>query len=344
MTLILLLWAIEFRCKWLQNNDLTGEIIEESTLKLTTPLGLREFACASADCSDKTVLRDLIKKKSKKSKEAFGEEVAGMTKEMKLFLTLVCILRPVNPSVVEELYDNYCQTLRLNFEENSFESLEKKLSSRVVRLAEAGQFDFTHPSYEEGVVASWSNVEAKSLALKILNRLVFHENPRVRGSCGYVLVKYFEDLSFQDKAKDMIIKILEDKKTATRLGVAEAVQTFSKNIPITLRFECLNRMVKDHNRFVRRYAVETAAYGFSELTLQDALKIISDGLEDRAADVRLAAVRAARMNMKKTPTELVKKALVCNEELCNFSNWNIYDQADTIYRIFKEEAEKNGII
>ncbi len=344
LSMILYLWAFEFQCKWLKDKDLSEQIVKESVKKLTTPLGLREFACASAAVTEKAVLIELIKKKSKKTRDAFGREVTGMPKEDRLFLTLICILKSVDPKITEGLYNDYCQNLSgFNLEQNSFDCQIRKFSTRI-EVLDSGRFDFYHPSYEEGIISSWSSAANKSLAIRILNQLSISKNTRVRGSCGFILIQYFYDLPFQDDAKAIIMKILGDKKTEARFGVAQAVEHFSKELPDTIRAECLKRMFKDTNRFVRRYAVYTAANGFSYMPIQNVNEFISNGLEDKAADVRLAAVDVVKNNIDMIPVELVKTALRVNEELCNSSNWNIGEFANIIYRILKERAEARGIV
>ena len=117
---MLALWAIQFRCRWLTNNSLARTIIHLATKSLTTPLALKDFASESANYSDIDTLLSIIKNKSMETKSSFAEEIAHMSKECRLFFSLLCLLQPVQPAKIEVLYSDISKTMGLNSEFTNF--------------------------------------------------------------------------------------------------------------------------------------------------------------------------------------------------------------------------------
>jgi hypothetical protein len=339
MQTILLDWATEFKCKWLLNAPLKSLVINEVTTKISTPLGVKDFALASKDVEEPEIIKLLIKQKSKEVREAFAEEIAKMEREKILFLSLTYMLY-LRADEVESVYQRTCQKLGLDCETKSFSCLQEEFSYRIKPPTAYTKFEFTHPSYEEGLVSSWNRIEVKPFFMKILNEVVKDELPAARGSCGLTLLKNFSDISFKDEAKQLIGSVLHDKSSITRYGIAQAFQSHFDEIPSDIALEYLEIMSHDRNGEIRATAVSTSGRNLEKIPLEKALKYISQGLEDRAAWVRLAAVGQVRHNMELFPEEVVIKAISCCKELCDYTGWFISDCAWMTYSTFEKEFEK----
>ncbi len=339
MKMILFLWALEFSCTWLSNNALANQILKEATENLKTPLGLREFASSSVMVNNYSELENLIQLKAKKTQFAFGEEIAEMNKESRLFLTLVCILKSTSTIVVKEIYNRYCDELGLDLEANPIERIEAKYSSRVTKSkwSEKEEYEFTHPTYEEGVVASWNRYEIKGFFSKVIESLSTETDPHVRGSCGYLLIQYYDEIPDKEQATKIILKVLKDKKTNARMGVAQSVESNFKRIQSPINMQLLSIMMKDKNRYIRVAAVTTARYNYSRLKFSDAVAVIELGIDDRAAEVRLDAIQGVRSLLKLLPNPLIDKAFERSKDLCKYKGWDIGESAIRVHRFFKEE-------
>ena len=336
---ILLNWATEFDCQWLQKEELKSLVIKEAAEKLTTPLSLREFALVSKDCCDLNTINALIKEKSKETKKAFAEEIANMNKEKVLFLSMIYILPVPETKKIEAIYDKICRKFRLNLETNSFEYLKKWFGTKITHDPNIG-FKFAHSSYEEGLIQSWNRIEVKNFILKTINELIKEDAPEMRGSCGFRLIENFEEISFKDEAKHLIGTLLHDKNAIARYGVALAIRYNFNNLPKSLALGYLNRIAKDRHREIRAIAVEIVGKFFKKIPRQESLKLISKCLEDRAAWVRLYAISSVTKNIEKLPYEVVMIALKRCRELCNFSNWVINYFAVLTCTSLEKEAKK----
>jgi len=340
MEKILLNWATEFGCQWLQKKELKSFVIKETSEKLNTPLSLKDFAFASKDCSDVKMISSFIKEKSKETKEAFAEEIAKMNREKVLFLSVIYILPVLKMNEIETIYYKTCKKFRLDPEINSFEYLQKWFETKITSDPQKTGFEFTHPSYEEGLIQSWNRIELKNLVLKILNELIKDDNSVVRGSCGFRLIENFEEISFKDEAKLLVDKIVHDKKAVARYGVASAIGYYFSRLPKSLALRCLDTIAEDRNREIRAIAPKIIGEHFNKIPKQKSLKLISKSLEDRAAWVRLSAVSSVMGNMEELPEEVVMTALTRCRELCNFSGGFISYFASLTYRHFEKEVEK----
>jgi hypothetical protein len=340
METILLNWATEFGCNWLQRDDIRSFIIAKMVGTLTTPLSLRDFALASKDITDVNTIESLIKEKSREVKEAFAEEIAKMNKEKIMFLSLVYILHLLKTEKIKTIYNDKCHKFRLDSETNPFDYLLDHFESRISQGKDDAAFKFAHPSYEEGLVLSWNKIGVKPLLLKLVNELVKDNDWFVRGLCGFCLTKNFSDISFKDEGTAIIKAVLHDKNADARNGVAEAVRYFFGDISDELAFDLLNIMINDKNRFIRAAAIATVGENFKRFPIQESLRLISRGLEDRAAWVRFETVHTVRSNMEDLPEEFITKALELHEQLCHYTGWFIGYFASLGYSDFKEKVEE----
>jgi hypothetical protein len=337
---ILTQWATEFECKWLQDESLKAFVILQARKKLTTPLSLRDFALSSKNSLDKSQLDSLINEKSKAVKAAFAEEIAKMPKEKILFLTIIAILKPVKIPIVKSKYQELCENFGFDIDQYSFESLQNHFSAKIGRDWDEDYFEFTHPSYEEGIITSWNRIEIMNFFLKILDTLIRDENPRVRGSCGVILIKNLTEFRFEQKAEEFIEKILRDKKADTRFGVADAVSVYFQNLPFELGMNYVNRMINDRNRSIRIASIQTISRNFEKIPRNVALSFFEKGLEDRAAIVRLETLGCVRSHLSEMPDKLLTKTLETNEKLTNYTGWFIKFLANIDKRILEKEIKE----
>lgn len=342
---ILVFWANEYNCKWLQNETLKSSVVEKAIERLVTPLSMKIFASDSKCLNDFEDISKLISEKSKEVRLVFAEEISKMAKEKLLFLTLVYILAPVNPDIIKSLYLKQCMTFGLDSQKYSFEVMENHFNSKINRDLTGGDehFKFTHSSYEEGIVASWSKDEIRNFFLKVLDSLICDENSRVRGSCGLCLIRNFEDLSsFGVETRNFINKVLHDKKPDARFDVAEGVQYYYAHLPSNIALEFLEVMSHDRNRSVRAAVIDTIRDNFRSIPAEEIFKFLSRGLEDKAAWVRLSAVGVvnANMDLEFLPEEIVLEALEVNEKLLEYKGWLISYFAALTYNVFKEKVKE----
>jgi len=242
---------------------------------------------------------------------------------------------------IRSIYDTICQKLRLDAESNPFDALEKHFAYKIKSSTEETKFEFTHPSYEEGLVLSWNRTEVKPFLIKVINELVKNENPVVRGSCGLTLVKNFADISFKEEAKRVIFAVLRDKSAVARYGVAQSIQYNLDEVPLDLAIDCFELMSHDRHRENRASIVSAVGRNYDRFPPEKALTVISQGLEDRAAYVRLTAVGEVRHNMDKLPNQIVLKAIeVCEDLSRNYKGWFISYFASITESSFRKEFEK----
>ena len=339
MESILLSWATEFDCVWLKDKDFKSYVIEETSKKITTPLSLRDFALDSKDYNESNKIKEAIIEKSKETSVAFAEEIAKIGREKLVFLSLAYILRGVKLEKIQTIYNKICKEADLDLEMNPFEYLRDRFSPKINRDRPDTAFEFTHSSYEEGLVASWNRIEVKPSFLKILNELVKDEEPFVRGHVGFCLIKNFGRISFQDEANRLINLLLHDRNATTRNGVAEGLHYYFNDVPVNLALEHFKTMMNDRYREIRAAVVETIRDNFENIPFEESLKFITQCLEDRAAWVRFQAIDCIRIRMAALPENIISRALERCEELCSYSGWFIRYFSSIDYWILKERVE-----
>jgi hypothetical protein len=344
MTQIILNWAKEFDCAWLDNPELTTYVLSQARRRLSTPFSLWDFASSSVDCTTLSELNALFNEKSTNVKLSFAEEIAHMPQENILFLSLAVILSQVNSQIVKSSYIKAADHFNLS---SSLETIAKHFEVKV--SLEQGTdkkeyFHFTHPSYEEAVVNSWNRPEVKNFILNTFNFLVNSEDPLVRGCCGLSLVKNYNDISFKDEARELCLKLLCDKRSETRLGVVIGLEYSFKNIPMARGIEFVRLMMKDKNSDVRHRAICIIGNNFNIIPVKESIQILTTALEDRAAWVRFEAVLFIQSHVNLVPTSLVQKALMVNEKLSRHRGWTINYLSgfisDDLFRPYEEARNR----
>ena len=333
-------WAKAFDCKWLERDQLKRSIIEEASGKLQTPLSIRDFAFASKQCVDLSELMSLMASKSKETPRAFAEEIKHMEKEKVLFLLVVFVLQRLEPGVVEDVYTRLCKKLGLNLEANSFSHLKHWFRNKVVPHREWRGFEFTHPSYIEGIVASLAVRKVTNFALTVFSHLLEETNPFVRGFVGFTLVGHFGEIASMGKMRRLIDRTLKDKKVRTRIGPATAIRKNFAKLPEQLSQRYLMIMMGDTNRFVRKRAIYTIDDNFNKISENERLEFLYKGMDDRAADVRLATASCIDRHVGELPVDLIQKALDHEKELREYSGWDVRDYAHIVYNVLRERIDE----
>lgn len=341
LMMILLNWAKAFDCKWAQKEGIRSVILDEGIRKLRTPLAMKDFALASEDIIDLEKIKCIMEEKSKETKDAFADEIAKMDRKKVLFLSILYILHLKEESAIENLYGKTCKTLGIDVEHNQFKYLMKYFENRISLNRQENTFEFTHPSYEEGLVRSWNKPNVRNDFLRMISLLIKEDDPIVRGLCGFNLIRNLGELSFKEEAKSLIEIAFHDRNASTRNGIAEAINHFFTNIPSDTAYDYLVKMSNDRNREIRANAIRSVGSNFARIPLKQSLKLISKGLEDRAALVRLETAIVVRANMETLHKDLVIKALKCFENLCSsYTGWFLNYIACIEYRVMKKEVEK----
>jgi hypothetical protein len=342
MDKLLYLWAEEYGCEWLKNKPLKSLVAIVARNNLATPLSYQDFAFASKNLVEIDELQRLAVTKSREVREAFAEEISEMPQQKILFLSLFLFFGRLDRNIIAELYNKLCKRLELNSEEYPFEYLLEWFFPKIVHNDIHDLFEFTHPSYEEGVVRSWSMRKVESFFIRTINLLVEEKNPRVRGWVGFFLTMNYQEIS--SEAQEIIYKIRSDKKANARKAIVDATKANFINLPINVAIENLEIIVKDKNRYIRSVGMDIIADNFNRIPRRKSLLIISNGITDKAAYVRLNAVRAVYFLAEMLPKKLVLNAFKCNEELTNFSNWYISYISSIFLFNFQKKLEEMKLI
>jgi hypothetical protein len=341
LRMILLNWSKAFSCKWAQKEGIRSVILDEGIKRLRTPLAMKDFALATRDIVDLEKIECVMEEKSKETKDAFAEEIAKMDRKKVLFLSILYILHLKEESTIENLYMKTCKNLGIDVEPDQFKCLMKYFENKISLNKQENIFEFTHPSYEEGLVRSWNKPDIRNEFLRMIRLLTKEEDPIVRGLCGFNLIRNLGELSFKEEAKTLIETAFQDRNASTRNGIAEAINHFFSNIPYDTALDYLSKMSNDRNREIRANAIRSIGNNLTHIPLEHSLILISKGLEDRAALVRLETASVVRANMETFPQDLVMKALKCFENLCSsYTGWFLNYFACIEYRIMKKEVEE----
>ena len=322
---ILRSWVFEFDCKWL--NKLEVPVIKLASKKLVTPLSLWDFAASSKNITELSDLLELIDEKAKAVQASFAEEIAKMSTESILYLSLIVLLDGASCEVIIKTFKKLVLVLNVNkHSSNSFEALEKNFSSKVFLEHEDGDEDyyhFTHPSYEEGVLNSWKREEVKDFIIEILKLLKDDSAPFVRGICGLNIIKNMNYLPSEEIAQNLVLDILGDKNYNTRLGIALGLESSFSKLSSVLRLELLRLLLRDLNGEIRGRAISIVSNNYDKISDLEVINIINKALEDRSGSVRFEAVRCVEINFENFSKDLVSKALTTIKDLRNHTDYKI---------------------
>ncbi len=322
MVQILLNWANQFDCFWLNDEKLIQNILFEARKRLRTPFSLWDFASSSIGSIELAQINALLKEKSKDIKLSFAEEITHMPKEKILFLSLVAILSSIKGQILKSTYCRISEhyPLKGSFEKTAKE-FEVKVSFDKAEQANEGFYHFTHPSYEEAVINSWNDEEVKDFIMQIFSFLINQGDPFVKGCCGLSLMKYFYEFSFKEEAKALLLTLLNDKKAEARLGIVLGLEHSFRNFPIEMGLEFVKLIMKDKNSDIRDRALCIVSNNYHIIPIKESNEILSTALEDHADKVRYDAFLCIRTKENSLPAVLVKKAEIVHENLSKRGDW-----------------------
>lgn len=333
-------WAKAFGCKWLRVDHLKQSVIENASDKLQTPLSIRQFAFASKRGGDLSELISLMADESKETPRAFAEEIEHMEREKVLFLLIVFVLQGLEQRIVENVYTRLCKKFGLNLEANPFSHLKHWFRNKVVPHKEWHGFEFTHPSYMEGIVASLTVRAVTSFAFTVFSQLNKEPDPCVRGFVGFTLVRHFGEISSIRRMRRLIDRTLKDTKSEARYWTAAAISDNFAKLPKPLSRRYLRIMMEDTNRLVRKQVINAIDGNFNKISEEEKLDFLHKGLEDRAAEVRLETASCVDRHVEELPVDLIQKALDHEKELREYSGWRVRDWARIVYRVLRERIDE----
>ncbi len=331
-------WAQYFQSRWMNNEELKNVVILNASKLLKTPLSIKDFTIEASNKENINEIISIINKKIKEVKISFSLEINNMPFEKILYLSLKYTLFITEDKDIKTKYKELCVINNLNHIKYNYDDLNSEFKYKFETSVDRNEF--SHPSYEEGLVESWKNPEISIFILKIMNTLIKDENSIIRGVVGFILTKNYNDLQENESINQIIITILSDKQAKTRMGVALASTRYYKELPVRFKIDMIQQLSKDRHREIRAQSLKMVSSDFDTLPFDLVLEIITKGLNDKAAYTRQSAVETVRANLKSLPKEIAQMALDCNEDLTHYSGWFLSYFASITQSYFKKEVEE----
>jgi hypothetical protein len=149
---ILLRWAEEQDCKWLDIDRLKNSVLMQMKRQetiLPTPLSIKNFVVNTASADTEEVLLRELSKGSKETSEVFAQEIQNMTDDKILFLSFLFISREWNVGFLRTLYNESLSEFNIRAAWG-FDRLLRWFIDDKVKLFN-GKIGFSHPSYFESL-------------------------------------------------------------------------------------------------------------------------------------------------------------------------------------------------
>ncbi|RCV63114.1 hypothetical protein C5S53_15325 [Methanophagales archaeon] len=228
---ILLSWAEEENCKWLGNErskEFVLESIEDEKI-LPTPLNIKDFAKATFDKEEESVLKEELKEKSKETANVFAKEIKNMSDDKILFLSFLSIYDSLSVEFIRTTYQELVEELNLkgawgfNRVLNWFRDDKINIDGEEIR--------FSHPSYSEAL----KNLLVEDGDFTRINRVIFSKLmlklAEKRGDTIFFLRAVADN--FNELPEDVKTKILLDllEKDAAAWAVARVVANKPDTLP-----------------------------------------------------------------------------------------------------------------
>ena len=227
---ILLSWAEEENCKWLGNERLKEFVLEsiEDDKILPTPMNIRDFAKATFDKEEESVLKEEIKEKSKETAKVFAEEIKNMTDDKILFLSFLSIYDYLSVEFVRKTYQELVKELDLK----DAWGFDRVLSWFKDKISISDKdIRFSHPSYSEAL----KNLLVEDGDFTRINKEIFSKLmlklAEKRGDTIFFLMAVADN--FYELPDDVRNKMLFERleKDAAAWVVARAVANKSDKVP-----------------------------------------------------------------------------------------------------------------
>jgi Mg/Co/Ni transporter MgtE len=260
---ILLNWAEEEDCKWLENKKLKKLVLEslKNEKSLPTPLSIKDFAVATSNIEKKDELKEKIKEKSKETAKAFAEEIRNMTDDKILSLSFLFISDYFKVEFVRTTYQELVKELNL---EDAWEFNRILDWFKDDKIDSSGNhIEFSHPSYSEAL--EYLLVEdgyITQINERIFGKLLFKlsEKDKAVGYVARAVAANFGKLP-EDVRNKLLLKLSEKDKAAW--AVARAVADNFDKLPENVR----NKLLFKHSEKDEAAGVvaRTVARNFNKL-------------------------------------------------------------------------------
>ncbi|NQE53215.1 hypothetical protein C5S29_06445 [ANME-1 cluster archaeon GoMg3.2] len=228
---ILLSWAEAENCRWLENKELKELVLEsiEDKKILPTPMNIKDFAVATFDKEEESVLKEEIKEKSKETAKAFAEEIKNMTDDKILFLSFLSIYDSLSVEFVRETYQELVKELNLK-DAWGFDRVLNWFRDDKINI-DGEDIRFSHPSYSEAL----KNLLVEDEDFTRINRVIFSKLmlklAEKRGDTIFFLMAIADN--FYELPEDVKTNILLDllEKDAAAWAVARVVANKPDTLP-----------------------------------------------------------------------------------------------------------------
>ncbi len=351
---ILLNWAQKNDCIWLSNIGSTIEITKEVISKLKTPLSIRDFTIESKNIIDYKDILKIINTKTKETKKIFADEIINMEKHIFIYFNCFYILSVLDIELIKGIYYKLLKMYDIDADKILFENIYNNYSWKINKSKM--EYDeklsvwryysdgFTHPSYEDGLIESWSKPELEKIIVNIFTILTTFDIPDVRELSGMCLIKNYNQIKFQNEAHDIIIKLTKDKKSVIKESIFDQIARSEQNLPTNFILELYEIGIKDKNGQNRSKAMEILGNrqdGISQNKLLDAIEI---GLHDRAAGVRLETIRTMIKNFDKLPPDKMIEGWKISLELTYRQGYLLKYYSNSANQRYFQKITSKGIV
>ena len=299
---ILLNWAEEENCKWLENKELKNFVLDYMWYEkiLPTPLSIKDFAVATTEIEKKDKLKEEIKEKSKETAKAFAKEIKNMSDDKILFLSFTSI-SDFKVEFVRATYQELVEELNLK-DAWEFDRVLNWFRDDKIDCS-GNNIEFSHPSYsealpyllvEDGYITRINREIFSKLMLKLSKK-----DPTA-WEVARAVAENFDNLP--EAIRNKILLELSEKDEAAR-EVARAVAENFDKLPEAIRNKILLELSEKDE--AAREVAWAVAHNFN--TLPEDVKNLLFNLADKAAwDV----ARAVARNFDKLPEDVRNKILL----------------------------------
>ncbi len=281
---ILLKWAENVGCKWLENEDLKREVLEflEEDY-LPTPLSIRDFVMATRDITTFEKLRNEIKNRSEKTAKTFAKEIENMSKDKVIFLSFLFISDDFTVDFIRKMYEEMVKELNIS-DAWDFDKVFNWFRDDKIEVFLDSFVRFSHPSYKEALKhilvdkgGSFTEIN-KRIFSKLLIKLAKKEE--ATSNVAWVVAKNYDRLP--DDARSLLFKLVE--KEIAALGVAWGIAENFNILPDNVRNLLFKLAEKEETA---RYVAKAVAVNFSKLpeNVRNDLLIILAEKEEAAPNV-----------------------------------------------------------
>ena len=227
---ILLKWAEEENCKWLENKNLKNlvlsSIIDEANL--STPLSIKDFAIATRNITTDYELNKKIKERSKETAKIFANEIKNMSDDKILFLSFIFILSKIRVDIVKVVYEELVKELNIK---NPWEFERVLTWFKDDKINVTDFLLFSHPSYSEAlehllIENGYITRINKEIFIKVLIKL--SDKEETARDVAFMVERNYKMIP-EDARNKLLIKLSDKEKAAQ--AVANVIARNFKHLP-----------------------------------------------------------------------------------------------------------------